>query len=241
MAGICGLDINYINYKKIIKNGLMLFLDAANLASYPKTGNIWYDISGNNRNGTLINSPLYVDNNGGGIAFNGTNYVSTTYDLSWNNTNSVTILLYMKPDSVSSGTSRNFIGKSTFEWQIMQLNNELQFVYFTSGGGHGNGPAGTVNYTTFDTNFIHLSMVWNHIDNKYYFYKNSILLATINWVDASINADTSDTISIGGNIYPWSGRTSWSGIISQILIYNRALSQSEISQNFNATRKRFGI
>ena len=64
---------------KIVTNGLVLYLDAANKKSYPGSGTTWTDLSGNNNTGTLTNGPTFDSNNGGSIVFDGTNdYVSNT-------------------------------------------------------------------------------------------------------------------------------------------------------------------
>ena len=61
----------------IVRNGLVLNLDAAKVDSYPKTGINWNDISGNGNNGTLVNGPTFSSGNGGSIIFDGTNdYIS---------------------------------------------------------------------------------------------------------------------------------------------------------------------
>jgi hypothetical protein len=43
----------------IVTNGLVLNLDAAKTDSYPGTGSIWRDLSGNSNNGTLTNGPTF--------------------------------------------------------------------------------------------------------------------------------------------------------------------------------------
>ena len=58
-------------YGGIIKEGLVLNLDAAKQASYPKSGTDWYDLSGNTYNATLINGTLFTKDNGGALVFNG--------------------------------------------------------------------------------------------------------------------------------------------------------------------------
>lgn len=54
----------------------------------------------------------------------------------------------------------------------------------------------------------------------------------------SSTPDTTATHSIGGNVYANEG---FNGNISQLSIYNRPLSAQEIRQNYNATRKRYGV
>lgn len=234
----------YHNGPKTVTTGLILSLDAGNIKSYPGSGTTWNDLSGNGNTGTLINSPTFSSGSGGSIVFNGTNnYVNTGLDLSWNNINSVTISFYIKPQSLSSHFP--FLGKgpTNWEWQLIQRTTSLQFVYWNTGGGHTNGPIPELtNFFTNINDFIHVTMVWNHVDNKYYFYRNSILVNTTTWVDASINQNRTDPVYIGGNIYQWDAAgTYWPGNISNMIVYNRALSNRDIEQNFNATRGRFGI
>jgi hypothetical protein len=60
------------NYSpKIIQDGLVLYLDAANTKSYPTTGTTWTDLSRSGNNGTLINGPTFNSGNGGSIVFDG--------------------------------------------------------------------------------------------------------------------------------------------------------------------------
>ena len=58
---------------RIVSNGLVLCLDAANKRSYPGTGTTWTDLSGNSNNGTLTNGPTFSAGNMGSILFDGTN------------------------------------------------------------------------------------------------------------------------------------------------------------------------
>ena len=56
----------------IVRNGLVLCLDAASKRSYPGSGTTWTDLSGLNNNGTLTNGPTFSNANGGILTFNGT-------------------------------------------------------------------------------------------------------------------------------------------------------------------------
>ena len=57
---------------RIITDGLVLCLDAANKLSYPGSGDVWTDLAGSN-NGALTNGPTFSSANGGNINFDGTN------------------------------------------------------------------------------------------------------------------------------------------------------------------------
>jgi len=229
---------------KTINSGLVLSLDAGNIKSYVGSGNAWNDLSKSGNNATLQNTPTFSNSNGGILTFDGINeYASTSFDLSWNNTNSVTISMFIKPQSLSSYFP--FIGKgpSNWEWELIQNTTSLQFVYWNTAGAHTNGPISVVsNFFTDTTNFVHLTLVWNHVDNKHYFYKNSTLVHTETWTDASINQNRTDTINIGGNLYQWGTNGSyWPGTIGSITTYNRALNGNEIVKNYNTNRRRFGL
>ena len=229
---------------RITTSGLTLCLDAANIKSYPGSGTTWRDLSGNGRNGTLTNGPTFSSSNGGSLVFDGSDdYVSTTYDVSWNNTNSVTINFVIKPASLSGNYP--FLGKgpSNWEWQFLQNSGALQFVYWNTSGGHTNGPIPNIdNVFTSLTEWVYIDTVWNHVDNKLYFYKNASLINTTTWVDASINQNRTDGINIGGNIYQWSAQGRfWNGSFSGLKFYDRALTADEITQNFNALRGRYSL
>lgn len=226
----------------IVTNGLVMMLDAGNDKSYRGTGTSWIDVVGSN-NGTLTNGPTFSSTSGGILNFDGTNdYAASSYDLSWNNTNSVTIEFYARPASLSVYYPILGKGPTNWEWQFNQNNGALEFVYWNTGGGHTNGPTVTIaNVFTSTTMFASVSMVWNHVDNKYYFYRNGAWINTTNWVDASINQNRTDGINIGGAVYQWqTGGNYWPGSLANLRIYNRALTADEVLRNFDTTKGRFG-
>lgn len=47
----------------IVEDGLVLYLDAANKKSYPGSGTVWKDLSGNGNDGTLTNGPTFGSTN----------------------------------------------------------------------------------------------------------------------------------------------------------------------------------
>lgn len=56
----------------IVRDGLLLHLDAANVKSYPGSGTTWNDLSGKGSNGILVNGPVYSSNGKGSITLDGT-------------------------------------------------------------------------------------------------------------------------------------------------------------------------
>ena len=231
---------------QIVRNGLILALDAADKNSYPGSGATWTDLSGNGYNGTLTNSPTFSNSNGGSIIFDGTNdYTSTSLDLSWNNTNSVSISMWIKTGNLSQ--SKGFLGTGNFEWQFRQgqyagANSDLVFVYWDNSGGHTNGSIPSMSGFFDDTNWKHLTMTWNNSNSTILFYKNGTQIFSQVYGNPSVNRVSSELMQIGGNVYSWDGVGAyWNGSFSNIQTYNRTLSATEVLQNYNATKTRFGL
>jgi len=75
----------YNNGPKIVTSGLVLALDAGNTKSYPGSGTVWTDLSGNGNTGTLTNGPTFNSSNGGSIVFDGVDdFVNIPYNTYWN-------------------------------------------------------------------------------------------------------------------------------------------------------------
>ena len=238
MAGASGPDL--------VQNGLVLCLDAANKLSYPGTGTSWYDLSGNANTGTLTNGPTFSGTNGGSIVFDGTDdYVPTTLDLSWNNTNSVSISMWIKTANLSQ--SKGFLGTGNFEWQFRQgyyggANSDLVFVYWDNTGNHTNGSIPLMTNFFDNTSWKHLVMTWNNSNSTILFYKNGTQIFSQVYGDPSVNRVSSQLMQLGGNVYSWDGAGAyWNGSFSNIQTYNRVLSTTEVLQNYNATKTRFGL
>ena len=239
---------------RIVTDNLIQCFDAGNVKSYPGSGSTWTDLSPRAVDGTIYNSPTFSSNNNGLFVFDGSNeYIASNLDISWNNTNSVTISFFMKPDAITGGDSVSaFLGKTNWEWQFMQNTNMLKFNYWDNTGNHGNGP--TISFSNFftDLSFVNVTMVWNHLENSgngaFTFYRNGTLFATdaahgnpVNWTNAGNNVNRSEGIKIGGNIYGWGSYGYYHGRIGNVIIYDKALTATEVKQNFEAHKGRFGL
>jgi hypothetical protein len=212
----------------------------------------WYDLSGNNNTATLLSSsisggiPVFPAANNRVLQFDGTgSYADTNLDLGWGTGSSVTLEMWIKSSGTSSAA---FLGTTQFEWQIKQgvgassaKNNNLVYVYWDTTGNHTNGPVINVN-DYFDNNWKHLVVTWNSGSSTTSIYRNGILMTAQTSSNPSANRSVNQTTKIGGNIYSWGGSDAfWSGSISNVRTYNRALSQAEITQNYNAYKSRYGL
>ena len=206
------------------------------------------DLSGNNNNGTFTNAPVFSSSNLGVITFDGVDdYVSIPYSSNFDR-NDFTIVGFIKT-STDDNTHDQVISRnhdvydSTIKgWNISRLRNGLfpangLRLMISDGSTQGDlfGPAISTNTWT------HFAFVINKsVDGKAYVYINGSLYNTLSSLPS-------------GNYYPTSGNPPiyigcnkniadfWTGQMSQISYYSRALSSSEIVQNFNATKTRFGL
>ena len=92
----------------IVRDGLVLYLDAANEKSYPGSGTTWYDLSGNGNDVTLINNPTYSTNNNGSFIFDGVDEYLSSVSLTHNGT--LTAIFVAKYQSKSA--YHNFFDRS---------------------------------------------------------------------------------------------------------------------------------
>ena len=87
---------------KIVTDGLVLYLDAANTKSYVSGSTVWNDISRGGNNGSLINGPTFISGNGGSIVFDGVNNYVEFGDVLDLGTNSMTVNQWVMLNTVST-------------------------------------------------------------------------------------------------------------------------------------------
>jgi hypothetical protein len=234
------------NYSpKIITDGLVLYLDAANTRSYPTTGTIWSDLSRNNNNGTLINGPTFNSANGGSIVFDGSN------DVVDNITQSIPIL-YNTPFSTSIVFRTTSVGTAhlignwnvlvTPGWRIDVSSGRIRFFIANAGGG---GSIIQTNNTIYNNGSVYcVCCVFDGSGNVngMRVYVNSIETTTTIAGGVSPGTLINSKITLGASQVNTSNFTNYLlGNIYQTKIYNRAISATEILQNYNATKSRFGL
>jgi len=226
----------------IIQDGLILALDASDKLSYPGSGTTWTDISGFNNTPTTVNSPTYVNQSGGGWSVDsiGTNHFSLDSKASIINTSQGTVGGWV---NFSSITGANFVfisygGNGTGGGFLLQsesgTNTKFELVLF---GGSITGGRASLGQT-LSTPYVgtNMCMIGTYDSSVVKVYINGveIVSAAKNSADMPaqsylrINSEFNRTRGVGGYIYTTQ-------------IYNRALSASEILQNYNAQKSRFGL
>jgi hypothetical protein len=222
----------------IVDPSLVLWLDAGQTASYPGTGTTWYDLSGRNNNGTLVNAPTYTANTavGGTFNFNGTTqYVSLpTFNLAY-------------------GSS----------WTINAWVNWTGATPFTSGGAYpmifsDNGNDGILLFGINTTNRPGVDVGFNIYSSGETFNNQTVtanswynVVATSGqgfltiYVNGQLVISGTTTGFIGFANGAWIGNganfgnSNWQGYISAVSVYNRVLAINEIVANYNALAKRY--
>jgi hypothetical protein len=228
-------DEVYTGGLNMVTNGLTLYMDAAKLDSYPGTGTRWNDIgAGSNFNATFTSTPNFIG--GQYIAFNGTYHANTgktPAQLGMYNQPFTAMALFRVPDvalSVPNGTNDHMVlgTATTLTQQGMHFGtrNSNFFMGFYAADVYGTA-------TVVPNTWYLVTWVWNNTAPYYTIYVNGVLNST------------------GGGNTPFLGTTNLligssavgtqSSDVNMVAIYNRALSQAEVTQNYNAFRGPFGI
>lgn len=215
-----------------ISDGLVLALDAANKISYPGSGTSWYDLIGTTR-GTLTNGPTFNNGNNGNIVFDGVDdYVPLNSSITLGNT--FTINAFIKLTGNNADTSVVGTDANGGDNWFGVFNNKV-FAYYTQISDVNN--SSVVGNTTL-------------LNNLWYCISVTINVSTVTlYLNGVFDGTKTESFTIGG----WTGfyavgRRSYGiaqryfyGSIANVTLYNRVLSSSEILQNYNDTKTRFGI
>jgi len=217
----------YSNGPSIVRDGLVLHLDAADRNSYPGSGSTWYDLSGNNNHATLVTTPTIIQDNKGGISFNDTTDYGTF--------NSYIILNDFTIESVSSckyAYSALFGNGSNIYYEYLRLDcapDGGRVIFIVGNGTQASFAGATDNLFNFCDTIKHF--IIRRQGSNLSLYINNELLST---KSVSTNAFNINRLCRGNNNY---GNQD----LFFARIYNKALSSEEISQNFEATKGRFGL
>jgi len=226
--------MSYFNGPKIVNDGLVVCLDAANSKSYIGSGTTWNDLSGNNNTGTLNNGPTYTSSFGGSIVFDGTNdYI---------------------PISVQSNIIRLYDCTIFFVVKLPLYSGGQRCIFSYRGGSGGNLYVGKSSGGIF--------CFYDELNSPNYtvgsITDNTIAIIAVK-LDYSSNTIT--TI-INGSKQTSATRTGWVSAYNTFLNlgydaggtgeymlgnfyyfahYNKVLSDVELLQNYNALRGRFAL
>jgi len=221
----------------IVTDGLVLSLDAANTKSYTSGSTTWLDKSGNGNNGTLTNGPTFSSGNGGSIVFDGTDdfvLVNTAASIPTGATaRTVSIWFYTNPStwttdvnnlfSYGGNVTRTSFGIDFSTYPVMEVWTYADDITFSTSFAQTGWKNITVTYNGATTILV---------------YENGSFTQT-KTLGAVLNTTVTNVWI--GSVNPAVTAGFFIGSIATTQIYNRALSASEIQQNYNATKTRFGL
>jgi hypothetical protein len=214
-------------------SSLVLLLDAADKNSYPGSGTTWTDISGRGNHGTLTSGPTFNGSNGGSIVFDGIDdYVSVPNAASLNSTTQTINVWYMSTSLPARQAT--IVGKhdafGSYNGYNILTGNTIQIKGPQNGAALSYGPSNALVSVWY---FATLTMT---INGPTEFYVNGVSVGTGTTPNFTMS---SNELRIGR-----SSDSFWSiftGKIAVVQIYNRILSATEILQNYNTTKPRFGL
>lgn len=218
---------------KIVMDGLVLALDVGNPKSYISGSTILTDLSRRGYSGSLVNGPTYSTESNGSIAFDGVNeYVDVTGSIV---TGNATFIAWLK----RNGTQTNYAGiifsrGTSVTGFNFALSNQL--------GYHWNDAANTSGWTS---NVTVPDAAWCMCAISVATSSATVYLCQASGITFAVNNVSHASTTINSIKIGWDTAASLNRYFKVSLgsasIYNRALSAQEILQNFNATKRRFGI
>ena len=225
--------VTNITYENIVTDGLTAIWDGGFVPSYPRTGTTWSDLSGNNYDLELVGSPVYSGANGGGVYFDGINDTARSSSVTLNYSQGFSLSIWFEISSLADSA-----GLFAFNGT-----NYINFGYSPSGGWFGwetGGPVANRLYwfvAPVANQVYNFTCTYNPETNESIIYNNNTQVA-------------SDTISTFTNTFDtaqlkldYEGEFPlFNGVIYNCYFYtDKVLSPTEVSQNFNALRGRYGL
>ena len=225
---------------RAVSNGLLLYIDAANTRSYPGSGTTWYDLSGNNRNIILYNTPTFASTNQGSLDFDAGSSEFGTFT-SPSDLSVFTCEAWFKVNTTPLSTTVQAIITQSFPGANTRINYSLGFNGANNTGAYdGKINGGFWNGTwRLTAGFTPTVGVWYHTAVTYdgstiIQYQNGVSQSTLNYAATPTGSGSSSYI-----MRRWDDANFLDGNLAILKLYNRALTASEILQNYNSTKGRF--
>lgn len=226
-------------------NGLILYLDAGNYLSYSGSGTTWNNLVDYQNNATLVNSPIYSSDVAGNLYFDGTSVPLNPYASFTGSLGGSTLITVETWCNVVSTVNFNFMFSWASGYQV--------FLWQGVGWGYNTGNADLYGISQTDVDNLNLIGNWAHYvfvmrgDNAAYGTTNKIYInGNMQSISQQVGTPFLSNINFGagnGYIAVFSNPTAHPSNtkVSIFKIYNRELSQDEITQNYNTFKSRYGI
>lgn len=216
---------------RIVNSNLTLYLDAANTKSYPGSGTVWNNLGSLNVDGLLVNAPTFSNSI---VTFDSSlsQRISIEYRPEWRLAGSNTISFW---SNAAASNDRCAVSYEKGSWQGYMVTPTG--VFYSSVVGSNDV---ALTFTKNAGEWCMLTWVINRVANFYYLYKNATLVGSKAITQPDLTGVfSSGQLTVGGNNTVTS--RYYTGSISTVQFYTSALTSDEISQNYNATKSRFGL
>jgi hypothetical protein len=228
--------MSFANGGRIVTDGLVLSLDASDRNSYISGSTTWNDLSGNGYNGTLTNGPTFSSANGGSIVFDGSNdYITITRMIQ----DDFTLSCWFKTTQSFGTSGAWYNGAGLIDGEVGGVQNDFGLSVAAGKLNFGVGNSDT---------FLVSSLAYN--DDKWHYASATRTKATgtiklyVDGQEVATGTGGVQSLTTPTNIRIGSIQTNinfFNGNIANVKIYNRALSASEVLQNYNAQKSRFNL
>jgi len=222
----------------IVSDSLERNLDSGDVASYSGSGTTWYDLSGNNADGILVNT-TYSGDDGGSMIFNGSSSKVNlgNFGPMWN---AGTISFWMNPSIVSNYRNAfhtNYTGSANNVGFRFELNNSGTFGAYIGNDASSYSAHTLISGATTNT-WYNVVLTWNVSGNLVNGYVNGVQTV----IDAAHTLWATQLAAVTIGVGYSSDSVRWfAGDINRVAMYSKELSQAEVTQNFDVFKGRFGL
>ena len=228
------------NTNNYVNTNLFLNLDAGNSSSYSGTGTTWSDLSGNSRNATLVNNPTYNSSQNGYFHFTDTNFQYAVTATVPSLTNWTIEAWYRTTKSLTGKVTSVICNEFDLTSKLnYSLGNNLSPSSYNLCGGYYNGSWRTTTGLAPTLNTWYQGAV-TYNGSIITQYSNGVSQSTLSYVGTS-QSGGAVRIARRWDENATTASNFFDGDISIVRIYNTALSSSQILQNYNAVRGRYGL
>jgi hypothetical protein len=241
--------MSFSHSPKIVTDGLVLALDAGNVKSYVSGSTTWFDKSGRGNHFSTFNSPVF--NNNGFTNFVTNEYLQTS-NANWaasiptGSADRTIMAIFKVPNSPSDYNHVFHYGTATTDQSYgLAILSPPYTPYYALTNHTWAGTSYGAYQLAANGTYVGAVRFKDSNSPKNNFFVNgqfpSTGFAQGKSSDYSINTGTSDSPRIGVRISGYSNQLNTGGYVYNVLVYNRYLTDSELLQNYNSLRGRFGI
>ncbi len=217
---------NYLTYKTIWDNSLVMNLDASDTDSYPGSGTTWFDISYKGNDGTVTNATHTTISGIDTFSFDGSgDFVSIGQPIPTGSSYSISAWVYAN----NTTFSHNIVSSQDSPFWIASGT-----LYAGVGGSYTE-----VSYGSFPLNtWKHVAMTFNTTSNTMTLYINGAQVSQNTNVTSNY---TSQNTFIGSHFSGGNNVSFWGGYIAQVKIYTSEQTSTQVLDHFNLTKSKYGL